>query len=245
MIQVDFSSPAIRLCSHKRMYLEEPVVRNRTIMFRRALPPVFPVSWATGITIYLENHGRLEHAQQIAGRKSPRTTMLFDLTAKFNISGSVIKPMSAINANQHEGSHMIVEHSLGSSLISPNCLHNLTIVVVEDQDDARRYLGVFLRQLGANVVVARDAFEGLEAVKTSRPNLVLADIKMPGRDGIELLRKIRSLGMSAGGSVPIIAMSALVTHASARMFQAGFQACLPKPFTPDKLVETILNVLYD
>jgi len=127
--------------------------------------------------------------------------------------------------------------------MSPKPLSNLTIVVVEDFDDTRRYLGLILSQFGANVVEAKNAFEGLEAVKTSRPNLVLADIKMPGRDGFELLRKIRALGMSAGGSVPIIAMSALVSHASARMFQAGFQACLPKPFTPEKLLETILTVL--
>ena len=66
---------------------------------------------------------------------------------------------------------------------------------------------------------------------------------MPGRDGFEVLRKIRALGRAAGGSVPVVAMSALVTHASARMLEAGFQACLPKPFTPDKLVETILTVL--
>jgi CheY-like chemotaxis protein len=138
---------------------------------------------------------------------------------------------------------MIVERSLEPNLMSPNRLSNLTIVVVEDHDDTRRYLGVLLGQLGADVVLARDAVEGIEAVKTSRPNLVLADIKMPERDGFELLRKIRALGMSAGGSVPIIAMSALVTHASARMFQAGFQACLPKPFTPEKLVETIQTVL--
>jgi CheY-like chemotaxis protein len=72
---------------------------------------------------------------------------------------------------------------------------------------------------------------------------VLSEIKMLGRDGFELLRKIRALGMSAGGSVPIIAMSALVTHSGALMLDAGFQACLPKPFNPDKLVETILTVL--
>jgi len=57
---------------------------------------------------------------------------------------------------------------------------------------------------------------------------VLSEIKMLGRDGFELLRKIRALGMSAGGSVPIIAMSALVTHSSARTLEAGFQACLPE-----------------
>ena len=93
--------------------------------------------------------------------------------------------------------------------MSPNRLSNLTIVVVEDHDDARRYLGLFLGHLGANVVVARNGFEGLEAVKTNRPNLVLSDISMPGRDGFGLLRDIRALGPDAGGSVPVIAMTAL------------------------------------
>jgi CheY-like chemotaxis protein len=76
--------------------------------------------------------------------------------------------------------------------------------------------------------------------------LVVSDIKMPGMDGFELLREIRALGPNAGGSVPVIAMTAYVTHADrARILNAGFQGCLPKPFTPDKLVETILTVLND
>jgi CheY-like chemotaxis protein len=128
--------------------------------------------------------------------------------------------------------------------MSPSRLSNLTIVVVEDHDDARRYLGLFLDRLGANVVLARNAFEGLEAIKNNYPNLVISDIKMPGMDGFELLREIRALGPEAGGSVPVIAMTAFVTRADrARILNAGFQAWLPKPFTPDKLVETILTVL--
>jgi CheY-like chemotaxis protein len=91
--------------------------------------------------------------------------------------------------------------------------------------------------------MARNAFEGVEAVKASRPNLVLCDIKMPEKDGFEVLRKIRALGPAAGGTVPVIAMSALVAHASARILDAGFNACLPKPFTPDKLIKKILTVL--
>jgi CheY-like chemotaxis protein len=138
---------------------------------------------------------------------------------------------------------MIEKRSLGPSLMSDNRLSNCTIVVVEDHDDTRKFLGNFLGHLGVNVVLARNAFEGVEAVKTSRPNLVLCDIKMPGRDGFDVLSEIRALGPFAGGSVPVIAMSALVTHASARML--GFQASLPKPFTPNKLVETILTVLND
>ena len=128
--------------------------------------------------------------------------------------------------------------------MSRNRFSNLTIVVVEDDDDMRGYLGAFLSRLGAKVVAARNALEGVEAVKTYRPNIVLSDIVIPGRDGFDLLGDIRSLGPDAGGNVPVIAMSALVTDADrARILNAGFQACSPKPFGPAKLMETILTVL--
>jgi CheY-like chemotaxis protein len=118
------------------------------------------------------------------------------------------------------------------------------IVVVEDHDDVRRYLGVFLRQLGANVILAGDAIQGIEAINNNRPHLVVSDIKMPGADGFELLRQIRALGLDAGGGVPVIAMTALGGQADrTRILNAGFQAFLPKPFTPERLLETILTVL--
>jgi CheY-like chemotaxis protein len=127
----------------------------------------------------------------------------------------------------------------------PNRLSDLTIVVVEDHDDVRRYLGLFLERLGANVVLARNAFEGLDAIKSNRPDLVLSDIKMPGVDGFELLREIRALGPDEG-NVAVIAMTALLAQADrARVLNAGFQAFLQKPFTPGKLLQTILTVLND
>ena len=112
--------------------------------------------------------------------------------------------------------------------MSLNRFSNLTIVVVEDHDDARRYLGLFLDRSGATVVVARNGVEGLKAVR------VVSDIQMPGMDGFELLREIRALGPDAGGSVPIIAMTAFGTHADReRVLHGGFKGCLLKPFTPD------------
>jgi CheY-like chemotaxis protein len=142
--------------------------------------------------------------------------------------------------------HVNDEASPWDSQLSSNRLSNLTIVVVEDHDDARRYLGLFLDGLGANVVLARNGFEGLETTKNSRPNLVVSDIQMPEMNGFELLREIRAFGSDAGGNVPVIAMTAFVTYADrARILNAGFQACLPKPFTPDKLSEAILTVLND
>jgi len=140
------------------------------------------------------------------------------------------------------GSHVIIE----PSLMSPNCLSNLTIVVVDDHKDLRRYLGAFLGHLGANVAVAENAIEALEAVRKYRPNLVLSDISMPGRDGFGLLSDIRALGLDAGGNVPVIAMTALGTHVDrARILNAGFKAFLSKPFSPETFVEAILTALND
>lgn len=130
--------------------------------------------------------------------------------------------------------------------MSSNRLSNLTIVVVEDHDDARTSIGLFLKYLGADVVLASNAFEGIEAVKSSSPNIVLSDISMPDRDGWGLLRDIRALGPHAGGGVPVVAMTALVTQADrGRMLDAGFQACLPKPFSVEELMETILSFAND
>jgi CheY-like chemotaxis protein len=129
-------------------------------------------------------------------------------------------------------------------LVSPNRLSDISIVVVDDNNDVRRFVGAYLAHLGAKVAVAQSAIEGLEAIKTYRPNVVLSDISMPGRGGFGLLRDIRALGTHAGGGVPVIAMTALVTHLDgARFLAAGFQAFLPKPFSPDKLIEVISALL--
>ena len=111
--------------------------------------------------------------------------------------------------------------------MSPASLSGLTILVVEDHDDARRYVELFLRTLGANVVGARNAVEGLEVVKTQSPAVVLSDILMPGGDGFHLLREIRALERGREAAVPVIAMTALVSLADGRrILDAGFNAYL-------------------
>lgn len=130
--------------------------------------------------------------------------------------------------------------------MSPNRLSKLTIVLVDDNPDVRRHVSAYLSHLGIKVAVADNAIEGLEAVKTYRPNLVLSDISMPGRDGFELLCDIQALNSDGTGRVPVIAMTALVTHIDrARILDAGFNELLPKPFTPETLVKTILRALDD
>jgi CheY-like chemotaxis protein len=125
-------------------------------------------------------------------------------------------------------------------------LSALTIVVVEDHDDSRRALGLFLGHLGAHVALASNAAEAIDKIKDARPNLVLSDIQLPDRNGFELLREIRALGSSGGGTVPVIALSGFLTGADrTRMLRAGFHGFLPKPFHPERLLETIQTVLAD
>jgi CheY-like chemotaxis protein len=128
--------------------------------------------------------------------------------------------------------------------MSEDLFKDVTILLVEDHDDTRTYLGLFLARLGARILLARNAFEAVQAVGTFYPNIVLSDISMPDRNGFDLLRDIRGLGTDAGGGVPVIALTAMVTDLdSARIVNAGFQACLPKPFTTEKLINLIVKVL--
>jgi CheY-like chemotaxis protein len=94
---------------------------------------------------------------------------------------------------------------------SADIFKDLTILLVEHHDDTRTYLGLFLARLGARILLARNAFEAIEAVRTLHPNIVLSDISLPDRDGFHLLCDIRGLGTDAGGGVPVIAVTAMVT----------------------------------
>jgi CheY-like chemotaxis protein len=128
--------------------------------------------------------------------------------------------------------------------MSPNRLSGRTIIVVEDHDEARMAMGIFLNRLGATVVAAKDGLEGLEAVKNHHPHLVVTDLLMPRMDGFELLREIRALPPEAGGNTPVIAMTALDSRLErTRILNLGFRACLQKPFAVETLVETMLSLL--
>jgi CheY-like chemotaxis protein len=76
------------------------------------------------------------------------------------------------------------------------------------------------------------------------PDVVITDIRLPDRDGFELLQDIRGLGAEGSDSVSVIAMTAFGSIADPeRTLAAGFQAHLAKPFRPDQLLEAIESVL--
>ena len=66
-----------------------------------------------------------------------------------------------------------------------------TILVVDDEEDIRYALDIYLTQLGYKVLKAENGEEAINLFKVFGPSIILTDIKMPGMDGIELLRKVK------------------------------------------------------
>jgi two-component system, response regulator, stage 0 sporulation protein F len=79
-----------------------------------------------------------------------------------------------------------------------------TILVVDDERNLRLFYEKELRDEGYEVRLASDARQALESLKTSRPDLIVLDIKMPGMDGLEALGMI----LSKDNSIRVILNSA-------------------------------------
>ena len=126
-------------------------------------------------------------------------------------------------------------------------LSDLTIFVIEDDPDSNEILALFLNQYGAKTITsmsAREAFEKYQAVENEPPHLIISDLGMPEEDGYSLLRRIRSLPESSGGSVPAIALSAFSSNDNKReAYESGFQKYHTKPFEPDLLIEQIIELI--
>jgi len=72
------------------------------------------------------------------------------------------------------------------------------VLVVDDEPDSVELLQEFLTSKGYEVVTASDGEEALRKVKEERPHLVLLDVRMPGMNGLDVLRKVRHFDQEVG-----------------------------------------------
>lgn len=68
----------------------------------------------------------------------------------------------------------------------------LTVLIVDDEKDIREMLSILLSELGYMTLTAADGVQALEIFRTQRPHIVLTDIKMPGKDGICVLKAVKT-----------------------------------------------------
>jgi CheY-like chemotaxis protein len=101
------------------------------------------------------------------------------------------------------------------------------VVIVDDNRDAAESLAMAIGQLGGAARTADNAFAGLQAIEEFHPDVVLLDISMPGMDGYEACRRIRT---EVKRNIVIVALTGWgQEHDKQRALAAGFDAHLTKP----------------
>ncbi len=117
-------------------------------------------------------------------------------------------------------------------------LSGIKVMVIDDSNTIRKTAEIFLRQAGAQVVLAEDGFDALAKINDHQPNVVFCDILMPRLDGYQTCALIKKNAKFA--ATPVIMLSSkdgLFDRARGRM--VGSDEYLTKPFTKDGLLKTV------
>jgi two-component system response regulator MtrA len=109
------------------------------------------------------------------------------------------------------------------------------VLVVDDDTALAEMLGIVLRGEGFDTSFCADGAQALEMFRASRPDLVLLDVMLPGRDGIEVCRQIR-----AESGVPIVMLTAKTDTVDVVLgLESGADDYVVKPFKPKELVARV------
>jgi two-component system CheB/CheR fusion protein len=117
-------------------------------------------------------------------------------------------------------------------------VEGIRVLIIEDNDDSRATLEKILRLFGCKVTTAADGRAGFEAICRERPEVAVVDIGLPGIDGYEIARRVRST--LPGRSIRLIAATGYGrAEDRAAVMKAGFDAHVVKPMNPDELIRLL------
>ena len=118
-------------------------------------------------------------------------------------------------------------------------LGDVVVLIVDDEPDGRTLLARLLTDLGARVLVASGAEQGLQILEQQGVDVLVSDVGMPGMDGYEFMRRVRALPGEAR-HVPAIALTAYARGEDRqRSLAAGFQRHIAKPYSIGDLAAAI------
>lgn len=144
-------------------------------------------------------------------------------------------------AHQEADSEQMHEHAGVREVNHTRLLQGRDILVVDDSIDTAEMLSIVLTDEGARVRVAHGYEEALAEVERAWPDQLVSDIGMPGRDGYDLIIKVRALEKAAGRAhIPAIALTAFARPQDRdRALAAGFDRHLGKPLQPHLLIQAL------
>lgn len=121
-------------------------------------------------------------------------------------------------------------------------LAGLRVLAVDDDLDTLEMMSELLSLRGAEVRSAGSADEAISALARFEPDVLVSDISMPGRDGYELIRDVRSRGWDPE-TLPAVAVTALASSEDRRRaLDAGYQVHLGKPIDPTELTSILVSL---
>jgi len=121
-------------------------------------------------------------------------------------------------------------------------LDGLSILIVDDEPEVLSTLEGILRHHGAEVLTAASVDEALKLLEQQQPAVLVSDLAMPGRDGLDLVRAVRALPTPAR-KIPAAVLSAyLASEHASEAESAGFQLFIEKPVQPLELVGQIAQL---
>jgi CheY-like chemotaxis protein len=116
------------------------------------------------------------------------------------------------------------------------------VVYVEDEPAVQRLVGFWLEDAGYEVTLAGDGREGLELIRSVRPDLVVTDALMPVMTGDELVETMA--GDPELSSIPIVMATAAASPIrTRRMLELGCAAVVAKPLEEQRLLEVVAAAL--
>lgn len=128
-----------------------------------------------------------------------------------------------------------------NTLISPDALSGVHILLVDDSEDSILFVRMILERAGAEISIAASADEALKIIEERRFDLVITDIEMPEGNGFQLLSEVRK---AVGKSLPVISFSA---HSAGlqydKIIRSGFDGNIFKPVKAESMVAEISRVL--
>ncbi|MGJ8642209.1 MAG: response regulator transcription factor [Luteolibacter sp.] len=116
------------------------------------------------------------------------------------------------------------------------------VLIVEDEVDIADLVMFNLQRAGYEVIKAHDGIRGTELALTERPDLIVLDLMLPGRDGYSVFREVRRDARTA--HIPVIMLTARAqTEDRIQGLEAGADDYLTKPFSPKELVLRVNAIL--
>ncbi len=119
---------------------------------------------------------------------------------------------------------------------------NQKILVIDDEQELLSLLKVRLENAGYTVCLANNGKQGICQAKEEFPNAILLDLMMPGMDGFQVCKELKSNEKTSG--IPIVALTALGEEESARKaLKLGMKTYIVKPFDSEMLLSALQEAL--